>query len=738
MRSVRITVVGSIFGAAAAVVFTTTALAAGSLIELAAAGRWDRVLEVALRREGQLPLSQEEVFLAAHASRMLGDSGTEERFLAAAAVEATELGRLARVQLARLMVDDDPGRAVDLAMGSFGRELPWPLRELAANVAIEAVARGIDSARTRSLERAAPRLTDSLERRLKLALAFVEVGDEQRVRLEKMLAESMRDLVALEAAERLAKMPEPSSLERWRVAATWYWHAMYPRAETLLEGLAGGDLDGVRRDHACFLRGRCAFRLGRWDEAADWYARAIALATSNARRAEYEVHLGRARELAGDLDAAVESAVRALRFDTSDERRLFLARLRLRRGEAELARLGISRLRSRASKDRGQMILGVDALNRGDGETAAAHFGRVRGRTWSGPAAIMGASLALGQGRGADAVAALQDAALRLDGFWVAQARTVMASLPRERLEAWRGDRRIDVTSKSEHSRWRALGQWGALEPEPTVRAALQRQVVAESFAEPEAWVPDFDPGLAAELWRLGLEAEAARWDPTGFPGSSSAASAWSAARFAELGLPWRATRVADFAWRQAGSQVPEDLLPESLRQSLYPLPMSENVRAAGAAAGVEWPLLAAVAREESRWDRRALSAAGARGLLQLMPETAATVASRLGRARPEPDDLFDAGLNLELGATELSRLVAAFGGRRAPAVAAYNAGEAQARLWLEQCGRGCSDAVYLVIISFSSTRTYTANVLAGASRYAELYGSEKTPASLTPDSLDR
>jgi soluble lytic murein transglycosylase-like protein len=80
------------------------------------------------------------------------------------------------------------------------------------------------------------------------------------------------------------------------------------------------------------------------------------------------------------------------------------------------------------------------------------------------------------------------------------------------------------------------------------------------------------------------------------------------------------------------------------------------------------------------------------------------------------------------LGAAEIGRLLRVFSGRQAPAIAAYNAGEDQARLWEDQCGEGCTDALYLVNISFSATRDYTGAVMASALSYESLYGA--TPAA--------
>ena len=103
-------------------------------------------------------------------------------------------------------------------------------------------------------------------------------------------------------------------------------------------------------------------------------------------------------ELAGDLDGAVEAAIRAVRLKTTDDRRLFLARLRLRRGEFELAERGIQRLRSRSNRMRGEIMLAVDALRRGDGKAARNRLERVRRSPWSAPATILAAELAARQG----------------------------------------------------------------------------------------------------------------------------------------------------------------------------------------------------------------------------------------------------------------------------------------------------------------------------------------------------
>ena len=693
------------------------------LEDLARSGDWERILEVAARRADQLPLNPAEAMIAARAARAVANPTAERRFLEIASGTAEEeLQRLASVQLAQLVGTEDPERAVSLALPAFGRENPWQVRASATEISQSAVNAGIEAAQRAILEGSLRKLSRSLRRKLELTLALSDSQNGRR-RLERLLAVSTRDLVALQAAEALEAFEMPTAKERWRVAQTLYRHAMYDRAAPILEKLVKVRDGSVPRDEAAFLRGRCAFRRDRWQESIEWYQKALRWERSFEKKAEIEIHISRCYELGGDLDKAVNSAVRAVRLKTTDDRRLFLARLRLRRGEPELAQKGLNRLRSRTDRAHGEMMLAVDAIKRGDDVAAQRRLENVRRSPWAIPAAVLGAELAAKKGDTGSALELLDRIQGTVDEFWVNQARLVMAELPQAQVEIWRLERERDVKSSDQGSLWRALGRWAVLEPDSEELRLLRGMVEAAFSGFGSAKPPSFSPGLAAELWTMGLEREAARWDPAGWPRSNAVESAWTASQMMENGFPWRSTRVADGAWRQAGSAVPTSVLPEDLRRALYPLPEPVLVREAATKGGVHWSLLAGVAREESRWDPRALSVVGARGLVQLMPSTAVAVAEASGLPEPSADDLFDPSLNLRLGATELGRLVEAFGGRWAPAVAAYNAGEVQARLWLDQCGSDCTSALYLQNISFGSTRAYTAGVLAAALGYDELYG---------------
>ena len=91
--------------------------------------------------------------------------------------------------------------------------------------------------------------------------------------------------------------------------------------------------------------------------------------------------------------------------------------------------------------------------------------------------------------------------------------------------------------------------------------------------------------------------------------------------------------------------------------------------------APVELPVVYAVARQESSFNVGAVSAAGARGLLQLMPATAKKAASVAGLPFSEPRLTQDAAYNATLGAEHLGELFDGFGGSYVMTFASYNAG---------------------------------------------------------------
>ena len=120
-------------------------------------------------------------------------------------------------------------------------------------------------------------------------------------------------------------------------------------------------------------------------------------------------------------------------------------------------------------------------------------------------------------------------------------------------------------------------------------------------------------------------------------------------------------------------------------------------------------------------FDPRAQSGAQAMGLTQIMPSTARSIASRLGRDDFALRNLFKPSLNLEFGTWFMSQLLGDFKGRLFPALAAYNAGGGNVARWLQRYG---DDPDLLVEqIPFNETQTYLRIVYDNYWHYRSLYG---------------
>jgi soluble lytic murein transglycosylase len=129
-----------------------------------------------------------------------------------------------------------------------------------------------------------------------------------------------------------------------------------------------------------------------------------------------------------------------------------------------------------------------------------------------------------------------------------------------------------------------------------------------------------------------------------------------------------------------------------------------------------EKALTYAIIRQESQFEAEAVSRAGARGLMQLMPATARAVAKGENVSGHNIERLFEPAYNLRIGRTYLASLVDDFGGSYVLAVASYNAGPGRAREWMRTYGDPRSPEVDVVdwieMIPFEETRTYVQRVM--------------------------
>jgi soluble lytic murein transglycosylase len=155
-------------------------------------------------------------------------------------------------------------------------------------------------------------------------------------------------------------------------------------------------------------------------------------------------------------------------------------------------------------------------------------------------------------------------------------------------------------------------------------------------------------------------------------------------------------------------------------------------------ANSVEPELALAVMRQESAFDIKAVSSAGARGLMQLIGSTAQSVAKALKLPYDRDRLVQDPDYNVRLGTRYLGDLVDQFGGSYVLAVAAYNAGPARVRSWSRSGGdprKGALDIVdWIEMIPLSETRDYVQRVIENLEVYRARNGGAQIGARLKDD----
>ena len=223
---------------------------------------------------------------------------------------------------------------------------------------------------------------------------------------------------------------------------------------------------------------------------------------------------------------------------------------------------------------------------------------------------------------------------------------------------------------------------------------------------------------VADELLRLRFFQEAAA------EAAALAPSRGKDLRLAEtefaLGRFSGAAAAAKRAFPDMGTPA-EARVPDAWRRFYYPIEEDRFLAGDARQFGLDPALLRALVRQESVFDPRARSRAGALGLTQLMPATARSLARSVLRMRYRRAFLYDPGVNARLGAAYFRRLLDRFGGRTIFALAAYNGGPTRmARVVAENPGRD-EDEVFESHPA-RETRDYVRRVMLYAESYRQLY----------------
>lgn len=156
-------------------------------------------------------------------------------------------------------------------------------------------------------------------------------------------------------------------------------------------------------------------------------------------------------------------------------------------------------------------------------------------------------------------------------------------------------------------------------------------------------------------------------------------------------------------------------------RKYLYPYDYQDTINFYADRYEVDRNLVASVILAESKFRQDATSVHGARGLMQIMPETGSWIATQIGDDSFSVDKLYNVNMNIKYGTWYLSELQTEFEGNEVLALAAYNAGRGNVYEWMEKYHWDINFKDYTKI-PFPETREYVKRVLENKKHYNKLY----------------
>lgn len=725
------------------------------LVELQYDGKDTEALQALERLIGERPELVKPLGLDYLEGRLLERVGHEraaDHAYARALDDDSSLVPFARLQLARRQAQiGHPEVAAGLAATALGHHPPDSLIAPLTDLLVEGIEGGGDCRLLSDL--AHNDLPDTAARRIRLiggecAARDGDLAGARRILLG-LLEDDASDLTGKLAADHVVSLPstnfDPEQIKR--IALAFFDHREFMLAEPWLVRALDVVASPREAGELRYALARSYFWTRQYDRAAAAFARHAAESNSEEERARGLYQQGRSLELLGDWPSAVEAFRRAYLADQdgvfAGPSLISALRLEWRRGEEDVALEMLQTLRSRHAwqpfVSQSAVFLAASDIVRGRTDRASDWLDLIPGGNrdlaikqafWRGRLAELTGNPRLAVRRYATVLRLDADHPLAV----IARHRLAEPSLAP--LAVQEGLRLVTSPTRDRlYTAWLLLGddQPKGAAAKRSVLAAFQRdqrthQIFAARSLAPADWGM-WDQALdspEARLLALGLWDEGAAAIYSLFPLSDPSATLTSIDLLTRAGHNRQALRRAEILAQRLPSDLPLDLYPDALRVRLYPLPYRALIESHAEQENVPTMLLAAVIREESRFDADAVSDAAARGLTQFLLSTARRLAPRAGIAEPSANDLRQPQVAINLGAVYLSELADRYAGQVLPMLAAYNAGEDQAALWRSYCFSLRPEEFYSKV-GFRETRQYLERVVRSYVEYSKLYGGEAT-----------
>ncbi len=661
-------------------------------------------------------------------------------------LEAYSRFRLAREQEAQ----GRPEVAAGLVATLLGSNPPRSLVEPAMRLLERTISKGGDCRLLTNLNQ--QRFSRRNRRRLALARADCRARGGDPVAAEAMLLqileENRSDDVALTAALRVAAWPpaEKSARTHLLLGLGFYEHrefdlAIQHLARAIVRLPSSGGITSREAFECRYALARSHFWQERYNAAAAAFGALLKTSQNPTRRAQVIFQRARSLELADSWDQATEAFDYAHKLDPTgrwaDGALIGSLRLKWHAGEEAEALQALEELIGRRKfrvATGALLFLASSDLVQGRTDRAEAWLTRAEQLGQASPQEIdyWRGRLEEGRRKLTDAAKYYTRASMRDPYHPFGRA-----ALDRLRTDTLAGPARatgLRLAASSElsdlYAAWLILGDTHS-------QGRRARHRLEQSLWSDQAVIPylrlTLEPTADWPLWQsslsrpeemllaLGIFEEGASVVMRHFPVAQPGLAFTGSAVLAQSGETKRALYIAEVLGKRIPERVPPQFLPDSYRRLLFPFGYSYLILRESDLQGVDPYLLAAIVREESRFDPVAFSGASARGLAQFVLPTARRVAENIGLDPIEPHDLEKPEISIQLGAAYLGELGEEFDGSLPQVVAAYNAGEPQSRLWRQYCWSDEPEE-FLTKVGFRETRGYLTKVLTSRAHYRELY----------------
>jgi soluble lytic murein transglycosylase len=255
----------------------------------------------------------------------------------------------------------------------------------------------------------------------------------------------------------------------------------------------------------------------------------------------------------------------------------------------------------------------------------------------------------------------------------------------------------------------------GFIEPEIYIERELKTVGLDTLWATGGVHAHKFVLLATAGLWIPAL----GEWDAAaGEIGRSTGLTWWKSQlqlRSGDQLSAWRTVRRGLRSYITTAGKRPLDFY-----RVVYPLDFDPQIVRLSGEHKLDPYFVFALICQESHYEETIVSAAGAIGLMQLMPATAKLQASRIG-TKVSTEELYHADRNLEIGIAHVAELWNDFQGDSVLVLAAYNAGKSIAQAWFEEFGHLDRDE-FIESIPYRETRLFIKNIIEHAAAYRRLY----------------